>query len=111
MRRAVDAVSIAPNLLLIDGTPAQPHPTVPATNIVDGDAFVCSIAAASILAKVSRDAILVQLDRQFPGYELVSNKGYGSAGHMVALRQQGATEAHRTSYAPVAKVLAAASAG
>lgn len=105
MRRAIDALGSTPQLLLIDGTPAQPHPAIPAINIIDGDALVFSIAAASILAKVHRDAIMVALDREYPAYQFAGNKGYGSRLHLVALDSHGATPHHRPTYAPVAAVL------
>ena len=105
MRRAIDALQKAPEMLLIDGRPAQVHPTIPAVNIIDGDALVFSIAAASIVAKVHRDAIMVEIDKKFPMYGLSGNKGYGAKIHMDALKEYGACEHHRTSYAPVAAVL------
>ena len=105
MRRAVDQLEPAPALLLIDGNPAEPHPSIPATNIVKGDSVSLSIAAASILAKVHRDELMVQLDAKFPAYGLAQHKGYGSAQHLAALHQHGASPHHRTTYAPVAKVL------
>ena len=108
MRRAIAQLNPAPALLLIDGNPAEPHPSIPATNIVKGDSISLSIAAASILAKVHRDELMVQLDEQFPAYGLAQHKGYGSAQHLAALQEHGASPYHRTTYAPVAKVLAQA---
>ena len=106
MRRAVDSLATTPDVLLIDGTPAQPHESVPAVNLVDGDALSFSIAAASIVAKTHRDALLLALDEKFPAYGLASHKGYGSAAHLTALREHGASPHHRHSYAPVARVVA-----
>lgn len=105
MRRAVDALAQAPELLLIDGTPAQPHPAIPALSIIDGDALVFSIAAASIIAKVHRDAIMAALDAEYPHYGWGSNKGYGSRLHLVALGSHGVTPHHRSTYAPIAQRL------
>ncbi len=105
MQRAVDALSHSPELLLLDGTPAQPHPAIPAINFVDGDAFVFSIAAASIVAKVYRDARMAALDADYPQYGWGSNKGYGSRLHLVALDSHGPTLHHRASYAPIARLL------
>lgn len=102
MRRAVEALSVAPELLLIDGNPAQPHPTIPAINIIKGDALSISIAAASILAKVHRDALMVKLDAAFPVYGFAGHKGYGSAAHLEALAAHGPCACHRPTYAPVA---------
>lgn len=105
MRRAIEQLSCTVELLLVDGTPAQPHPHIPAINIIDGDALVFSIAAASILAKVHRDALMAQLDREYPQYGWAGNKGYGSRLHMVALDAHGATPHHRPTYAPIAALL------
>lgn len=106
MQRAVDALAQTPDLLLLDGTPAQIHPTIPATNIIDGDALCFSIAAASILAKVHRDEIMIELDTKFPDYGFAAHKGYGSQQHLEALHTYGASHHHRPTYAPVAQVKA-----
>jgi ribonuclease HII len=105
MKRAVNALATVPQLLLIDGTPAQPHSHIPAVNIIDGDALSFSIAAASILAKVHRDYIMINLDKEFPHYGFASHKGYGSKAHLEALSTHGVTPHHRTTYAPVAQLL------
>jgi ribonuclease HII len=102
MRRAVDALSVMPGLLLIDGNPAQPHTKIPAVNIIKGDQLCYSIAAASIVAKVYRDKMMENFSRRFPGYDWESNKGYGSLSHKNALLDKGITVLHRKSYAPVA---------
>src|SRR3989338_4761156 len=102
MRRAVDALSVMPALLLIDGNPAQPHTKIPAVNIIKGDQLCYSIAAASIVAKVYRDKMMENFSRRFPGYDWESNKGYGSLSHKNALLDKGITVLHRKSYAPVA---------
>jgi len=105
MLRAIAQLKPTPILLLIDGTPAQPSPDIPAVSIVDGDALSCSIAAASILAKVHRDQIMATLDTVFPQYGFAGHKGYGSSTHMAALQEFGACPQHRPTYAPVAAVL------
>ena len=105
MQRAVDELTTTPDLILIDGNPAQPHPTIPATTVIGGDGLIFSIAAASILAKVHRDAIMVALAAEFPEYGFAAHKGYGSATHLAALREHGPVAPHRTSYAPVAAQL------
>lgn len=105
MRRAIDQLSVVPHLLLIDGTPAQPHPTIPAINIIKGDAVSVSIAAASILAKVHRDTLMRHLDAQFPAYGFAGHKGYGAATHLAALQKYGPSPHHRPTYAPVAAQL------
>lgn len=105
MERAVNQLTSKPDLLLIDGTPAQPHPDIFAQNIVGGDAIIFSIAAASIIAKVHRDQIMCELAQLYPQYGFAGNKGYGSAAHLAALRAYGPIPAHRTSYAPVAAAM------
>lgn len=105
MKRAIEALGMMPELLLIDGNPAQPHPSIPAINIVGGDAVVFSIAAASILAKVCRDEVMIRFDVQFPQYGFAGHKGYGSVKHLSALKQYGACPIHRPTYAPVAAAL------
>jgi ribonuclease HII len=102
MRRAVDRLAVRPDLLLVDGTPAQPHPVIPAVNIVDGDALSLSIAAAGILAKVHRDDLMCRLDRKFPVFGFASHKGYGSVAHLAVLAKLGPCSCHRPTYAPVA---------
>ncbi len=81
---------------LIDGNPVHVHPQE--ISIVKGDGRVAAIAAASIVAKVERDALMVAYDQQYPGYGFAHNKGYGSADHMAAIRQMGLTPLHRRSF-------------
>jgi len=100
MKRAVDALVPAPDFLLIDAlTIDWPGPQ---RGIIKGDAQVECIAAASILAKTSRDACMLDLDRRYPGYGLARHKGYPTQEHKDALRRLGITDLHRRSYAPVA---------
>ena len=101
MRRAVEALSPQPEMLLLDGTAAQPHPYIPAASLVRGDALSLSIAAASILAKVHRDAVMAKLEAQYPGYGFGAHKGYGSPAHLAALAGLGPCPCHRPTYAPV----------
>ncbi len=82
--------------MLIDGNPVHVHPQE--ISIVKGDGRVAAIAAASIVAKVERDALMVAYDQQYPGYGFAHNKGYGSADHMAAIRQMGLTPLHRRSF-------------
>lgn len=105
MQRALNALSLMPTAVLIDGTVAPSTIRIPCTLIIKGDALVNSIAAASIVAKVHRDYIMMQLHEQFPDYGLNGNKGYGSASHLAALQTLGATVHHRPTYAPVARAL------
>jgi ribonuclease HII len=101
MRRAVEQLYCSPDLLLIDGNPVQIHNSIPSVSIVGGDGLSFSIAAASILAKVHRDRILTALDKEYPVYGFAGHKGYGSAGHMDALRKHGPCKWHRPTYRPV----------
>jgi len=97
MRRAVLALPEKPDLLLVDAL-TIPGLDVEQRPIVKGDALSVSIAAASIVAKVARDALMRDLDREHPGYDLASNMGYGSEGHRDALRRLGPTSIHRRSF-------------
>lgn len=104
MQRALEGLALRPDLVKIDGNrcPKLPY-TMQA--IVGGDATVAEISAASILAKVARDAELVALDREYPQYGFAKHKGYGTVQHLAALRQFGVTPHHRVSFAPVKKAL------
>ncbi len=97
MRRAVELLPIQPDLLLIDGPHAMGF-RQPARPVIRGDAQVPSIAAASILAKVSRDRICEQMDRDYPGYGFAQHKGYPTAAHYEAIRTLGPTPEHRRSF-------------
>lgn len=99
MRRAVEALPIQADYLLIDATTVDLP--LPQRAIIHGDALSRSIAAASILAKTSRDALLRQMDLVFPGYDLAANKGYGAPAHLAGLDLLGPTPEHRMTYAPV----------
>ncbi|WP_136161719.1 ribonuclease HII [Sphingomonas flavalba] len=102
MERAVAALGVAPGMVLIDGNrcPRWAHPSAA---IVGGDALCLSIAAASIVAKQHRDAMMIALDAEYPGYGWARNKGYGSREHRDALIRLGPTRYHRRSFAPVAQ--------
>ena len=100
MRRAVSQLPLSPDYLLIDGRDTIPF-DCPQQAVISGDALSLSIAAASVLAKVYRDRLLVDFDRQFPGYGLARHKGYGTADHLAALARLGPTPQHRRSFHPV----------
>jgi ribonuclease HII len=104
MRRALAALGGA-DFALIDGPYIPKNLGCPANAVVEGDAKVLSIAAASIIAKVERDALMARLAVEHPGYGWESNAGYGSAGHLTALGSLGVTQHHRRSFAPVAAIL------
>lgn len=104
MRRAVETLSIAPDYLLVDAR-SIPSCAIPQCGIVRGDARSLSIAAASVLAKTTRDALMLALDQQYPGYGLAGHKGYPTPEHFRALRQYGALPIHRRSFRPVREAL------
>ena len=104
MQRAVEGLSITPDFVLVDGN-RIPNLSMPAQAVVKGDALVQEISAAAILAKVTRDLEMVELDKQFPEYGFAKHKGYPTALHFEKLSQYGATPFHRKSFAPVARCL------
>lgn len=104
MRRAVEALGIQPQGLLIDGSDRIFTP-VPCEAVVDGDAKSLSVAAASVVAKVTRDGLMDEADRAFPGYGFAQNKGYGTPDHLEALRERGPCSIHRKSFRPVRELL------
>ncbi len=104
MRRAVAELEPGPDFLLIDGRDTIDG-EAPQQAVVRGDAASFSIAAASVLAKVYRDRLLVELDGEFPGYGLARHKGYPCAAHLAALERLGPTPLHRRSFQPVARLL------
>jgi ribonuclease HII len=100
MRMAVEQLALSPDFLLIDGRDTIDW-ACPQEPVIHGDATSVSIAAASILAKVYRDRLIVDLDRAYPGYGLAQHKGYPSPAHKEALERLGPTPLHRKSYQPV----------
>lgn len=97
MKKAIDGLGMQPDLLLNDAV-TIPGLSVRQVPIVKGDAKSVSIAAASIIAKVTRDRIMLEYEKEFPGYGFASNKGYGSAQHIEALKRLGPTPIHRKSF-------------
>ena len=104
MRRAVQGLDVAPNYVLTDGYAIEGMVT-PSLAIWKGDQVAPSISAASVIAKVTRDRIMVELEESYPGYGLAKHKGYITAAHTKALETLGVTDIHRKSYANVAKLL------
>ena len=104
MQRAVEGLSVTPKLALIDGNRC-PRLAVPSAPVVKGDSRVLAIAAASILAKVSRDREMLEMDRRYPGYGIAGHKGYPTPVHLEALQRLGPTPIHRRSFAPVRALL------
>ena len=105
MRRAVEALSVPPALALVDGNYRFPLPCE-VTTVVGGDGKSMSIAAASILAKVARDRLMIEMDALYPGYGFAGHKGYGAPVHAEALRRLGPCEIHRMTWEPVRLALA-----
>ena len=108
MHRALDQLKVRPEAIIVDGNRFKPYresitnndepKTLPHTTIVKGDGKYLSIAAASIIAKVTRDRLMKELDEKYPQYGFASNKGYGSAAHIEALKKYGPCEIHRRSF-------------
>jgi ribonuclease HII len=96
MTQAIEACQLDPDLVLIDGRPVHVHERE--CCIVKGDSKVACIAAASIVAKVRRDTLMVAADAEFPGYHLASNKGYASADHIKSIQENGPSPFHRKSF-------------
>lgn len=107
MRRALEALPVSPQALLIDYVRLR-DVKIPQRSIVKGDQKSCSIAAASIVAKVARDRLMVDLDAEYSGYGLAAHKGYGTARHQAALDELGPCLQHRRSFAPIRERLMAA---
>ena len=97
MIQAVSSLAITPDYLLIDGI-SKVHSTIPQKTIKKGDSLSASIAAASIVAKVTRDRMMEEFDRQYPGYGFAGHKGYGSTSHLEAIAKLGPCEIHRKSF-------------
>lgn len=105
MSRAVSQLAITPTKALIDGNKIPHQLTIPAEAIIGGDALMAEISAASILAKVTRDRQLIELDKIYPSYGFAKHKGYGTKEHLLALEKFGPIkEVHRLSFAPVAQL-------
>lgn len=105
MRRALFALAIQADRVLVDGNRTIPEVRSVQEAVVKGDGCSASIAAASILAKVTRDRLMVEADARHPGYGFAAHKGYGTPEHQAALRRLGPCSLHRHSYAPVIDVL------
>jgi ribonuclease HII len=101
MAEAVADLGIAPDCVVVDGRNV-PNLDLPVLALVDGDSRCLSVAAASIVAKVTRDMIMLEADKMYPHYLFGRNKGYGTRGHLEALRRYGPTRLHRFSFEPVA---------
>ncbi len=105
MERAVQALSVAPQVVLADAMPLS-LPGIESISLIKGDSLSASIAAASILAKVTRDRMMDEYDALYPEYGFAAHKGYGTKQHLTALRQYGPCPIHRKTFAPVKEILA-----
>jgi ribonuclease HII len=103
MRRAVEGLALRPDHCLVDGLPVRDLP-VPHQAVVKGDGLSLSIAAASIIAKVTRDRLMREIDREFPDYGFARHQGYGTKEHLEAVRNHGPCRHHRRSFQPVAQL-------
>lgn len=103
MKEAIKNLNITPEHVLIDAMKLELN--IPSTSIIKGDAKSESIAAASIIAKVTRDHMLDEMDKEYPMYDLKNNKGYGTKKHLEALKTHGPCKYHRVSYSPVRNAL------
>ena len=101
MKKAISDTNIKPDHVLIDAMPLDID--IPTTSIIKGDAKSISIAAASVIAKVTRDRMMYELDKIYPMYGLASNKGYGTKKHILAIKKYGITKYHRLSFKPVSE--------
>lgn len=110
MQRAIESLPLQPAALLVDGINAPPT-SIPCYKIIKGDSLSLSIAAASIIAKVTRDKIMSRLSSEYPHYLWDKNAGYGTKAHHSALRKYGVTPYHRQSYKPIRAILATLNAG
>jgi ribonuclease HII len=97
MRQAISKLSVKPDILLNDAV-TIPEVDIPQVPIIKGDTKSVSIAAASIVAKVTRDRFMVEMDEKYPGYGFASNKGYGSAQHIARIKEVGASDIHRKTF-------------
>lgn len=105
MARAIAALALPPDLLLIDGLPVPGLPCATQRALVGGDGLSVSIAAASIVAKVTRDRMMVEADKLYPEYGFAGHKGYGAKTHIAALLEHGPCPLHRRSFSPVAEAI------
>ena len=105
MTRAVEGLKVQPEEVLVDGNRCPDWRYV-SKAIIEGDAKVAEISAASILAKTERDAVMVELHQRYPHYNFAGHKGYGTAAHLKAIKQHGPCPEHRRSFAPVREMLA-----
>jgi ribonuclease HII len=105
MRKAVTSLNTVPQFVLVDGVHAIPNIITPQLTVIDGDALCCSISAASIVAKVTRDRIMDRYQKLYPEYSFSCHRGYPTPQHLEELRSYGPTDIHRKSFRPVNDIL------
>jgi ribonuclease HII len=105
MKKALGALKKKPDYILLDGRAPIPNLSIHQENIIHGDALIFSIAAASIIAKVTHDRIIDKLAEQYPQYGFLNHKGYGTAEHLAALKKYGPSPIHRQTFGPVKELL------
>lgn len=98
MNRAINSLNVKADFALIDGNRIPRNIAIPCETVIKGDAKSCSIAAASILAKVTRDRLLIEYDKKYPQYGFAAHKGYGTKAHYEAIKEHGVCEVHRLSF-------------
>ncbi len=104
MSRALEGLSSAPDFVLVDAR-TIPHCPFPQKGLIHGDAISASIAAASIIAKTTRDAHMAEMDKEYPGYGFAAHKGYPTPEHLRILRERGPLPIHRRTFGPVKEIL------
>lgn len=111
LKRAVAGLSVKPSTVMVDGNYTPKGLSCPVCTLVKGDGRVAQIAAASILAKTSRDHLMAEMDETYPGYHFAQHAGYGTEVHLEALKAQGPSAIHRKTFEPIKTMLAALEAG
>ncbi len=101
MKKAIDQTAVAPDYILVDGNLRIPRLKISQETIIQGDSKIFCIAAASIIAKVSRDYLMDELDKKYPGYNFSQHKGYGTKLHLAKIMEHGPSPIHRRSFAPI----------
>lgn len=104
MQRAIVSLTVQPEYVLVDGN-QPPKIDIPTDTVIKGDSKIPAISAASILAKVSRDNEMIEMENRYPGYGFAGHKGYPTRQHLEALEKLGITDIHRQSFSPVRKIL------
>ena len=105
MKKAIDQMAIAPDYILVDGGLKIPQLKFPQEAIKEGDAKIFCIAAASIIAKVSRDYLMAELDKKYPDYNFAQHKGYGTKLHLAKILEHGPSPVHRRSFSPIKEMV------